>query len=400
MDKEKVSLDALLLKDTFFEQEFTVKVYRDEEEEDDLVPEDEGEPKESDSPPPSSKEKFELLTYTKLVTRMQPLTFRPVRLSDEQTLVLRKLIHIAEATNKLIDAEVSVESDEYCDELRRNLNRCYDNFIELHGKIENYYSWFADRNSFWVDYRLIQYALTLENKAGQKVDLFYRRQSRPRTIPIGQIFFDEKESDRIIRAFWWCRSYFNNQVILSQIAEKSGSNAETVEDVLLSHSLVDRVPVKSKSKPTFIITEKGEEDNNLEVMRNQLEKQWNSDNSPPTLPSKNNPRSITSYSITMRNGSISTVEGIVGELKYLAVTTRDPSKKVKKGQERYTLVHLNTGMKVYDFKSLDDAIACMDECESNKTLTNLFEEKNTTNMTLRRYPKEFKILTDIIAQHK
>jgi hypothetical protein len=390
VQKEDVSIEALMVAETFYEMTFTVEVSADEEEDDDLPQEDESANDNEEKPVVVEKGK-EVVTYTKLVTMAQSLTFRPVRLPESQVPIIRKLIGIAQATDKLISAEVSVESDEYCDDLRRTLNRAYDNFVEAHGKIRDYRSWFAERNSFWVDYRLVQYALALETEAGQKVDLFYRRQTRPRVVPSGQIFFDEVESDRIVKAFWWCRSYFNNQVDLEQIAEKANSNAEIVEDTLLALGLVDRMPLPGAVIPQAESEDvKGDDD--IEAKRQELENHW-------TPKKAVEEEEESEYQITVSVNKViqkRQVSGIVGRLGYMAITTKDPDHP---DQEDFPLVHLGTGLKACSIKFKARAIACMKRVESIEGLEAFFQETEPTALAGDRYSREKGILAAILREY-
>lgn len=166
-------------------------------------------------------------------------TFIPVRMSEFCSQVIEGLLGIAEVSEELSRRETVSSSDAYCQDMRTLLNQRYDQFVRRFGLLNNYKKWIHGKRAIWADYRLLSYAFPLETQQGQKATIFFQRVNYPPTIPVGQLFFQDDEGDRVESAYYWTLRHFD-AVDLDQISEKSGIPPSECEGILRYRGLVMR----------------------------------------------------------------------------------------------------------------------------------------------------------------
>lgn len=163
-----------------------------------------------------------------VLSRYYRNAFVPLEVSPPQLGVMRELLSLCNLVEKLIAAQATDETDGNCDILRTRLNLQYDEFLEQRGTLAQHKSYWEN---FWVDIRLGTRLASLEGENGGKADIFYRRTTRPRIDPQGQMFFDGSDEERVRSAFAWCNGY-HGRVCLEQIAEKAGVPVAMVEELV------------------------------------------------------------------------------------------------------------------------------------------------------------------------
>jgi hypothetical protein len=166
-------------------------------------------------------------------------TFLPVQMADFCRKVIEGLLGIAEASEELSRRESVSSSDAYCQDMRIVLNQRYDTFVAQFGLLQGYKKWIHGTKAIWADYRLLSYAFPLETEQGQKAAILFQRVNYPPSIPIGQLFFQEDEGDRVEAAYYWTLKHFD-RVDLDQVSEKSGIPPEECEGILRYRGLVAR----------------------------------------------------------------------------------------------------------------------------------------------------------------
>ncbi|MBN3948429.1 MAG: J domain-containing protein [Nostoc sp. NMS7] len=165
-----------------------------------------------------------------------PGTFQPISAPAEQVELMRRLLEGAFIVEELLEAEATHHDDIECDRIRDHLNQFYDSFVPEFGLLVNCNSYY---DGLWPDVRLEIYLSQLTDSAGNKSDIFRKRINHPPVEATGQQFFEEDLETRLTNAFSWCMGWFG-EVVLDEIAEKSGVDCDRALEILQKLELVYR----------------------------------------------------------------------------------------------------------------------------------------------------------------
>lgn len=167
------------------------------------------------------------------------MSFVRVELNSRSELVIKKIIELSDQTEALIECELREVDDIECDRLRVLLLQSYDEFVSQYGLLSGYRKWFEGDDCFWMDYRAIAYALSLEID-GNPAPILTHRVNYPVNPPITQKFFEGSDGDRSEKAFRYWQARGNRNVDLDAISTIAGLDQDVVEFHLLDRRLCYR----------------------------------------------------------------------------------------------------------------------------------------------------------------
>jgi hypothetical protein len=167
------------------------------------------------------------------------MSFIRVELDFKSDRVIRKIVELSDLTEALIECELQEIEDIECDRLRNLLLESYMEFVSQFGLLSGYRKWFEGNDCFWLDYRAIAYALSLEID-DNPAPILTRRVNHPAASPIVQKFFEGSDGDRSEQAFRYWQARGNQDVDLDAISTIAGLDRDTVEFHLLDRRLCYR----------------------------------------------------------------------------------------------------------------------------------------------------------------
>lgn len=167
------------------------------------------------------------------------MSFIRVELDFKSDHIIRKIVELSDLTEALIECELQEIEDVECDRLRVLLLESYEEFVSRFGLLSGYRKWFEGDDCFWLDYRVITYALSLEIE-GNPAPILTRRANYPATSPVVQKFFEGSDGDRSEQAFRYWQARGNRVVNLDAISTIAGLDRDTVEFHLLDRRLCYR----------------------------------------------------------------------------------------------------------------------------------------------------------------
>ncbi len=170
----------------------------------------------------------------------QPGTFQPINFSPAVASRIQALLRLWQVQSRLVSLESSWNSsDEQLEYARAQLNEVYDDFVERYGCIHDNQHLLKFDN---VRDRRLSILTQLEVGAEhEKAAIFYGRILNPPPEIYGQLFFDEDLSERLNKALNKCLAE-RFKVDIDYIADLSGVNAVTAEDVLVESGRLFRDP--------------------------------------------------------------------------------------------------------------------------------------------------------------
>lgn len=167
------------------------------------------------------------------------MSFVRVELNSRSDRVIRGIIELSDRVEALIECELREVDDIECDRLRVLLLQSYDEFVSQYGLLAGYRKWFEGDDCFWLDYRTIAYALSLEID-GNPAPILTRRVNYPVSPPIAQQFFEGSDGDRSEKAFRYWQAKGNRNVDLDALSIIAGIDRDIVEFHLLDRRLCYR----------------------------------------------------------------------------------------------------------------------------------------------------------------
>lgn len=167
------------------------------------------------------------------------MSFVRVDLDPRCDRVMREIIGLSDQTEALIEIEMRELDDTECDRRRTLLSETYEKFVSQFGLLSSYRKWFESDDCFWLDYRAIAYALSLEIE-NSPAPILSRRVINPATSPITLKFTEGSEGDRTENAFRYWQAKGNRRPDLDALSVISGIDRDTVKFHLLDRRLCYR----------------------------------------------------------------------------------------------------------------------------------------------------------------